>query len=132
VISPIDQRAAWLVQPAVVTEPWSGWVLADFSSSLDGRVPTDIVIADIDGNAQNDVVIATSDTGGISWFTPQSDNRLRWEESNIASLPDDTVALFDAGLVDDDTDIDVVAPIDTEPDLSDRVDFFQNPLFEAN
>ncbi|UCD28825.1 MAG: hypothetical protein JSV03_17405 [Planctomycetota bacterium] len=132
VISPTDQRVAWLPQPDTVTNRWPGWVLTDFSAQTDGRVPTDIAIGDIDGNTQNDVIVSTTNPGGIYWFTPKTDNRLSWIEYTIDLMTDDDiVGLIDVGDMDNDTDIDVVAPIqDSEDSQNDRVNLYENLRIE--
>jgi len=131
-ISPVDQRAAWFPQPTNVTSRWGGFVFAKFNLGFDDRLPVDIAIADIDSNGQNDVVIATSEPGGLSWFTPGSDNQLRWTETVIVSLTNANTGLIDVGDIDGDVDPDVVTPYDdTERDTRDAIRWYQNPYNPA-
>lgn len=127
-ISPVDQRAAWFLQPSTVTSRWGGFVLAEFNRGFDNRLPIDIAIADIEGNDQNDVVIATSEPGGLSWFTPGTDNQTRWTETVIISFTNANTGLIDVGDIDADLDPDVVTPYDdTERDSRDSIRWYQNP-----
>lgn len=130
-ISPEDQRVAWLIRPANVnstTDTWTGWVLADFTSPLDDRTPTDIAIADINSDAQNDVVISAVGSGRVAWFTPREDNTLTWTETQIVKLINSTPALIDVGDIDGDDNIDVVVPVDdTSFDTRDSINWYENP-----
>jgi len=127
-ISPADKRVAWLPQPVNIRNQWSGWELANFDSSLDGRVPVDIAIADMDNNGQNDVIVVTADPSTISYFTPTSDNRFHWTEQRIYSLAEADFALIDVADFDEDNDIDVAVPMqDQRTDTVDRVEWLINP-----
>jgi len=126
-ISPTDQRAAWLAQPANLTDRWGGFVFMDFTAQNDGRLPTDIVIADVEGNGQNDVVIAAADPGGAWWYTPGSNIQLTWSQHPIAILMPANAALIDVGDIDADGDADVTIPVQDEADGQDRVEWFANP-----
>ncbi len=127
-ISVDQQRLAWLEHPADVTKLWIGYVIGQFTAEIDNRLPVDVTVADIDGDGANDIVMGGADPGTLSYFRAGADRKLFWKETFIDIMATaGSPGLFAAGDIDNDGEIDVIAPIDAVDDRNDRVSYYINP-----
>ena len=131
-ISPKDKRVAWLIQPATASSRWGGFVMADFSQSLDKRQPVAVAIADIDADGHKDIVIAATGPGIVSWFKPGSNDQLFWNEYQIVRSADIDVGLIGLGDINADNFVDVAVPEDNiSRDTNDGAYWYRNPHFNT-
>lgn len=115
-------QVVWFQRPSDPTTPWSGFVLAQFTSN----VPADIAIADVEANGRLNVITATNNANTLRWFSRRDDVTQLWVENNLADL-----TLTPQRIATGDFDLnarpDVVTGLRASSDSSDAVTWYFNP-----